>query len=140
MRVYQKTKIKETGITLAEVGTLGVGMVAAKKFLDFETMFPNVDKEKFFIKHQGGVKFVAFAAAAAWVQNPWAKLFFIGLSLEGFIREARVLTTNKDGVSFFGQIGKTTGQDNAMNQAMLDAARFHPLRRPTSTPRWTARS
>lgn len=124
VKTHGKEKLKVTGITMAEVGTLAVGTVAAKKFLDFEVMFPNVDKEKFFIKHQGLVKFVAFAGAAAWVENPWAKLFLIGLSLEGFIREARVITTNKEGVSFFGQIGKATGANgNAMNQAMLDAAR-----------------
>lgn len=125
MKYNFKSKMKATGMTLAEVGTMGAGMIAARKFLDFETLFPNADKEAWYIKYQGGVKLVIGAVAAAHIPNPWLKLLFIGVAGEGFIRTARQVTMNKEGVSFFEQIGKkrTGAAATDDDQKMLDAAR-----------------
>jgi hypothetical protein len=117
-----KPMIKKAGTTAAEVGVIGGAMILTKKFLDFEVIFPNVKKENFLIAHQGGVKLLIGAAGAVMVKNVWLKLAFVGMAVEGFIREARVLTTNKEGVAFFGQIGQTN-EISEEDQSLLDAAR-----------------
>lgn len=122
-----KDMAKHTGMTLLEVGDVGVGMIASKKFLDFEKIFPNADKEGFFIKNQGAVKFIGGALGAAYVKNPWVKLFLFGIALEGGITAARKFTTNKEGVAFFEMIGRSNGSSsNDDAQRMLDAARSAP--------------
>jgi len=119
---------KHAGMTVAEVAVVGGSMLLTTKFLDFETLFKNqiakdpTYKDKWFIKHQGAIKLVAGATAAAYVKNPWLKLLFIGVAANGFIQEARVLTAKDDGTNFFNQIG-----NSEMDRALRAAATGKPL-------------
>lgn len=107
---------KKAGMTVAEVGVVGGSMLLTTKFLDFEILFKNqiekdpTYKDKWFIKHQGAIKLVAGAAAAAYIQNPWLKLVAIGVAANGFIQEVRVLTAKDDGTNFFNQIGNNQSE------------------------------
>lgn len=124
-----KDHAKVAGYTVAEVAVVGGSMLLTKKFLDFETLFKNqiaADpkyKDKFWMKHEGGIKLVAGALAASYVKNPWLKMVLIGVAVGGFIQEVRVLTTKADGSSFFDQIGQPKmGADNSLDQMMKEAA------------------
>jgi hypothetical protein len=125
MKKFQD-QAKLVGMTVAEVAVLGGGMIVTKKFLDFNVLFKNqIEKdpkfaEKWFIKHQGAIKLVAGAIGAYYVKNPWVRMLLIGVALEGFVSEVRVLTTNKDGVSFFDKIGQ--GQSD-LDAQLLQAAK-----------------
>lgn len=116
------THAKRAGMTVAEVAVVGGSMLATTKFLDFEILFKNqiekdpTFKDKWYIKHQGAIKLVAGAAAAAYIKNPWLKLVAIGVAANGFIQEVRVLTQKEDGTNFFNQIG------NNMDQRLLELA------------------
>lgn len=113
---------KKAGMTALEVGVVGGSMLATTKFLDFEILFKNqiekdpTYKDKWFIKHQGAIKLVAGAAAAAYIKNPWLKLVAIGVAANGFIQEVRVLTAKEDGTNFFNQIG------NSLDEKLLQLA------------------
>lgn len=104
-------KLKQAGMTAAEIGVVTGSMILTKKFLDFNMLFKNkIAKdpkfsESFIIKHQGGVRFGLGLAAAVYFQNPWVKLIFLGVAAEGAITEIRTLTTDSTGVSFFDKIG-----------------------------------
>ena len=106
-----KEKGKVIAMTGAEIGVLGGSMILTKKFLDFEVLFKNAIakdpayKDKWYIKHQGGVKFGAGLIAASFISNPWLKMIALGVALEGFISEVRTVTTDKEGVAFFDKIG-----------------------------------
>ena len=129
-----KEKGKMALMTGAEIGTVGASMLLTKKFLDFNTLFKNqITKdpkyaEKWFIKHQGAVKFGAGILAAIHVQNPWLRLAFIGVAVVGFIEETRVLTTQKDGTNFFDQIGAAK---NKVTDAELYEAAMRAGQNPT---------
>lgn len=122
--------VKVTGITLGEITVLGGSMLATKKFLDFNTLFKkNIEKdpafaERWFIQHQGAIKFVGFALAASFVKNPWIKIALLGASAVGFIEEVRVLTKDSKGVSFFDAIGQQSAISNMsdLDQRMKEAA------------------
>lgn len=127
MKAKFKSIGKKTFMTAAEVGVIGGGMIITKKFLDARTIFAKqIEKdpsfaEKYFVKHQGAVKLIAGGAAATMVKNPWLKLVFIGVALEGFISEARTLSTNKTtGVALFESIG---AEKTDIDREMLEAAR-----------------
>jgi hypothetical protein len=124
-----KEKGKLAMMTAAEVGTVGVSMLVTKKFLDFNTLFKNqiakdpTYADKWFIKHQGAIKFGAGIIAAIHVDNPWLRLAFIGVAVVGFIEETRVLTTDKDtGESFFDKIGKGKGNYRVSDEELYQAA------------------
>lgn len=118
-----KAVAKHGAITTGEVAVMGTSMILTKKFLDARVLFAkHIEKDpafadKWYIKHQGAVKVVGGAIAATMIKNPWIRMIAIGIALEGFITEARVLTTNKEtGVSFFESIG-TADIDAEMLQA-----------------------
>lgn len=120
-----KSQAKITAMTLGEVGVVGGSMILTSKFLDFNVLFKNqiaADPNyanKFHIKHQGAIKLVVGALAAAHIKNPWLKLLAIGVAVEGFIREVRVLTTDSAGTAFFDKIGNSNSQQNAEADARL---------------------
>lgn len=100
-------------LTGGEIGVLGGSMILSKKFLDFNQLFKNkiaadpTFADKWYIKHQGAIKVGIGLIGATFIKNPWVKLIFIGIALEGFITEVRVLTTDAAGNAFFDKIGKT---------------------------------
>lgn len=131
---------KIAGMTMAEVGVLGGGMIVTSRFLDFNVIFKNqiaADPNyvnKWHMKHQGAIKLVVGALAAAYIKNPWLKLLAIGVAVEGFIREARVLTTDSAGTSLFDKIGNTQrDQENAAADARLaELARAYEVQGPAN--------
>lgn len=129
-----KSIAKRGMMTVAEVGVVGTSMLLTTKFLDFEILFKNqiakdpTYKDKWFIRHQGAIKLVAGATAAAYVKNPWLKLLFIGVAANGFIQQVRVLTTQKDGTNFFNQIG-----NSEMDRKLQEAAAGVPLSQQAQT-------
>ena len=118
-----KDAVKVAGMTAGEVAVLGTGMLLTKKFLDFNVLFKKqIEKnpklaDAWYIKHQGIIKIAVGVLAAAYIKNPWLRLLAIGVAAEGFISEVRVISTNKDGVSFFDKIGNKP----QTGQAELDA-------------------
>lgn len=112
MKLQIKAVAKEAGMTALEVGTVAGAMILTKKLLDFNILFKNkiasdpTFAQGFFIKHQGGIRFAAGLAGAAYFKNPWVKLAFIGIAAEGLITEVRALTTDAAGVAFFDKIGQ----------------------------------
>ena len=122
-----ETIARRGSMTVAEVAVVGGSMLFTTKFLDFETLFKNqiekdpTYKDRWFIRHQGAIKLVAGATAAAYVKNPWLKLLFIGVAANGFIQQTRVLTTQKDGTNFFNQIGNRNLSE--MDNKLLAAAK-----------------
>lgn len=134
MKYNFKEKAKVAGMTVAEVGVLTGGIILTKKFLDFNTLFKNkiaadpTFADQWYIKHQGAIKMVVGALAAAHVSNPWLKLLCIAVAVEGAITEARVLTTDEAGVSFFDKIGRASNnsyaeENSRADQILLDLAR-----------------
>ncbi len=111
---------KHAAYTGGEVAVLTGGIILTKKFLDFKVLFKKKIEqdptyaEKFHIKHQGLIKLGVGSVAACFIKNPWLRMLAIGVAVEGAITEARLLTTDKEGVSFFDQIG-------ADDQASIDA-------------------
>lgn len=87
------------------LGTAGV--IAGQKFLDFKTLFPNVDPNKFFIKHEGVIKVGGVVVALAVFKNlpEWAKYLLIGVAIQGGIKAVRTYTKNPEGKAFVDQIG-----------------------------------
>ena len=132
MKYNFKEKAKVAGMTVAEISVLTGTIVLTKKFLDFNVLFKNkiaadpTFANKWYIKHQGAIKLVGGALAAAHVDNPWLKLLFIGVAIEGAITELRTVTTDDAGVSFFDKIGRNPANDAANAQAdaiLIDMAR-----------------
>jgi len=125
-----KEKGKVIAMTAGEVGVVTGGMIMAAKFLDFNTLFKNqIAKDpkyadKWFIKHQGAIKFIGGLAIAAFMPNPWLKLLFLGVAAEGLLRQVRVFSTMKDGTNWLDKIGKgaNTGQNTSqIDQELRDA-------------------
>lgn len=84
-----------------------VGVVGAQKFLDFKTMFPNVDPNKFFIKHEGAIKLGGVVLTLSmWKNCPeWLRWILIGVAIQGGIKATRQYTMNAAGTAFVEQIG-----------------------------------
>lgn len=105
-----KAKAKMAAITAAEVGVMGGSMLLSQKFLSFDVIFKNqiaadpTYKDKWFIKHQGAIKFAAGVLGAIYIPNPWLKLVAVGVAINGLVQEVRVLTM-KDGEYTFDAIG-----------------------------------
>lgn len=124
MKANFKTALKHTGSAVKDVAIIGGGMILTKKFLDAKVLFAKqIEKDpayadKFYIKHQGALKLIGGSLAAGMVKNPLLKLALVGVAIEGFISEARTLSTNKDGVAMFESIGDSSEVD----QEMLEAA------------------
>lgn len=83
------------------------GVVAAQKFFDFKTMFPNVKPDNVVIKHEGLVKVGAVVVTlAVWKDCPdWLKWMLIGVAVQGGIKAVRQYTMNKEGKAIMEQIG-----------------------------------
>lgn len=83
------------------------GIIASQKFLDAKTFFPNVDPNKWFIKHEGAIKVGGvLVTLALWKKCPeMVKWLLIGIAIQGAIKETRVLTMSKEGKAFVDQIG-----------------------------------
>lgn len=129
-KIQLKYKLKEAGMTAAEVGVVAGSMILTKKFLDFNQLFKNkiasdpTFANGFIMKHQGGVRFAIGLGGAVFIKNPWIKLAFIGIALEGLITEVRTLTTDETGVAFFDKIGYAG--NSTTDQQLLDmAARYN---------------
>lgn len=121
-----KAVAKHTGITVGEVGVIGFSTILTAKFIDARVLFKKQIEadptyaDKWYIKHQGALKLLGGAIGASMIKNPWLKMVFIGIALEGFITESVVLTKNKDtGVSFFDKIGAS---EDEINAEMMKAA------------------
>jgi hypothetical protein len=100
------------------VGLIGAGMIASAKFLDFKTLAPNVDPNKWFMKHEGALKFGGVVITLAiWKKCPeWIKFILWGVAAQGFVKEVRTLTMNAEGKSFFEAIGNG-GYDKDIEEA-----------------------
>lgn len=114
-----KAIAKNAGKNSIELLALGGGVIATQKFLDFKTLFPNVDPNKVWMKHEGVVKILgAIVTLSMFEKMPsWAKALIMGVAVQGFIKEVRVLTMNAEGESFVKQIG-----DGDYNQQIQDLA------------------
>lgn len=132
MKARFKDLAKAGGMTAAEVAVVGVSTLATKKFLDFRMIFKNqiaknpAFENNFIIRHQGLFKFGLGVAGAIFIKNPWVRMISLGVALEGFISEARVLTTPKGGAAFFDAIGQSAvqaGQMSELDRELLEAAR-----------------
>lgn len=125
MKIQWKAVAKTGAITIGEVAVLTGSIVLTKKFVDFNTLFKKqIDAdpkyaEKFHIKHQGLIKIGAGVIGATLIKNPWLKMVFIGIAIEGAITEARVLMTDSAGISFFDKIGA-----DDIDKEMIEAAKL----------------
>lgn len=110
-------------MTAGEIGVVGGSMLMSQKFLDFNILFKNqiaADPkyaQKWFIKHQGGIKFAIGVLAAINIKNPWLRLLAFGVAANGLVQEVRVLAT-KDGQPMFDRIGQ-----NELDKKLLQAAK-----------------
>src|SRR6185295_402269 len=97
------------------------GIIAAQKFLDAKTLLPNQDPNKWFMKHEGAIKFGGvIITLAIWKKcPPLVKYLLWGLAIQGAIKEARTLTMNDQGVAAFTQIG-SMGEYDAAIQKMAE--------------------
>lgn len=125
MKYNFQEKAKMAGMTSLEIGVVGGSMLLSQKFLDFNVIFKNQiakDPEytkKWFMKHQGGVKFAVGVLAAIHISNPWLRLLAFAVAANGLIQEVRVLAT-KDGAPMFDKIG-TSDFDKRLVQAAQSA-------------------
>lgn len=97
------------------IGLGTAGCIIGQKFFDFKTMFPQVDPNKWYMKHEGAIKVGGVLVTfMIWKNMPsWAKYLLIGLAIQGAIKEVRVLTMGDNGKAFVDQIGA-----NNMDEAM----------------------
>ncbi len=97
---------KNLGRSAMDVGVVGISMLASRKFLDFDVIFKNQPADSMVRKSGGYIKGIGGIILAGMVKNPILKNFLYGVALDGFVRVARQLTTNKEtGESFFTAIG-----------------------------------
>jgi hypothetical protein len=96
------------------------GIIGAQKFIDFRTIFPKVDPNEWYIKHQGGIKFGgALVTLAMWKKMPVIMKWLLwGIAIQGAIQETKTLTVNKEGKAFFDGIG--AGEYNKEMEEMAD--------------------
>lgn len=111
-------------ISAGEVAVIGTSMILSKKFLDFNTLFKNkiaadaTFVNKWYMKHEGAIKFVAGVAAATFIpaKYPWLRIVALGVAAGGFIQEVRFWTTDAAGNAFFDKVG--AADDSAENEEM----------------------
>ena len=119
------THAKKAGMTIAEVGVVTGGALLTTKFLEFTTLFKDqIAKDptmidKWYIKYQAPIKLVAGAGIAAYIKNPWAKLAFIGMAVNGAIGTVRLATAKADGTNFFGPMGALSAEDQKLLNSAL---------------------
>jgi len=122
MKYNFKEKSKMAFMTAGEITVVGGSMLLSQKFLDFNVLFKNqiakdpAYTEKWFIKHQGAIKFAVGVIAAIHIQNPWLRLLAFGVAANGLVQEVRVLAV-KDGAPMFDKIGQN------LDEKLLQAAR-----------------
>lgn len=89
------------------IGLITAGVIGSQKFFDFKAMFPNVDPNKWYIKHEGAIKVGGVLVTfMIWKKMPsWAKYLLMGIAIQGAIKEIRVLTMGDNGKAFVDQIG-----------------------------------
>lgn len=110
-------------MTAAEIGVVGGSMLLTQKFLDFNVIFKNqIAKNpdyvnRWWIRHQGAVKFAVGVLAAVHIDNPWLRLLAFGVAANGLVQEVRVLAV-KDGAPLFDKIGQ-----NDLDAKLLQAAK-----------------
>lgn len=115
--------VKTAGKTGLEVAIVGGSMIATKHLLDFNKIFKKkiADDpkfaESFVIKHQGAIRLGAGLIGAAYFKNPYLKLMFLGIAVEGFITEARQLTKDASGNSAIEQIGGAPSDQDLLEVA-----------------------
>jgi hypothetical protein len=134
MKYNFKAQGKMLLMTGAEIGVLGTGMLLTKKFLDFNTLFKDqiakdpTYADKWFVKHQGAIKFGVGLLAAIHIKNPWLRIGLLSVAAVGFIEEVRVLTAKEDGTNFFNQIGASKSKitDAELFEAAKKAGRTNP--------------
>lgn len=113
MKYNFQAKAKMAGMTALEIGVVGTSMLLSQKFLSFDELFKDkiaadpTYKDKWFIKHQGAIKFAVGVLAAVHIPNPWLRLVAFGVAANGLVQEIRVLTTKEDGTERFEKIGET---------------------------------
>lgn len=123
MKYNFKEKSKMAVMTAAEIGVVGGSMLLSQKFLDFNVLFKNqiardpAYTEKWWMKHQGAIKFAVGVIAAIHIENPWLRLLAFGVAANGLVQEVRVLAT-KDGAPLFDKIGQSD-----LDKKLLEAAR-----------------
>lgn len=123
MKYNFQEKSKMAMMTAGEIAVVGGSMLMSQKFLDFNLLFKNqIAKDpayanKWFIKHQGAIKFSVGVIAAVHIKNPWLRLLAFGVAANGLVQEVRVLAT-KDGQPMFDKIGQ-----NDLDKKLLEAAR-----------------
>lgn len=111
---------KNIGNVAYPIGLTTAGVVAAQKFMDFKTLFPNVAPDKFFIKHEGAIKVGGVIVTfMMWKNMPdYMRWLLIGVAVQGGIKAVRQYTTGSNGKSFVDQIGA----DDEYNAAIQAAA------------------
>lgn len=121
-----KSIAKKAAMTVAEGAVVTGGILLTTKFLDFNTLFKDqiakdpAFADKWFVKYQAPIKLVAGAALATYVTNPWAKLAFFGLALNGAIGTVRLATSKADGTNFFQQVGNSKMIDQKLKEYAMN--------------------
>lgn len=122
MKYNFKEKGKMAVMTGLEIGVVGGSMLLSQKFLDFNVIFKNqiaadpTYVDKWYIKHQGAVKFAVGVLAAIHISNPWLRLLAFGVAANGLVQEIRVLAV-KDGQPMFDKIGASDFDKKLLNAA-----------------------
>ena len=128
---FEKT-LKDIAWTEAEVIAVGAGMIVSSKFLNDKKLFKkHYDQNPdffegsrhgapFMIKWSGAIKAGGAIFASTHIKNPWAKLFLLGVALQGTVQQAKVLTFDeKTGKS---RIGAGEGSTDSEALKKLDDA------------------
>lgn len=139
------THLKSAAWTGAEVGAVIVGGIAATEILDHRKIFKDVlaknpgwvvggrEGADFMIRHWGAIKAGGACLAATYVQNPWLKLFLMGIAVQGGLEELRVLTWDKNkqdyrysmqGVDYTGAAGDAAALDAELKK-LSEQYRIH---------------
>ena len=104
-----KARLKNLGKTaVKDATTVGItlgGLLASRKFLDFQTIFKNQPEDSFMRKNEGPIKLIGGVLAIGMIKNPMIKALAIGMALDGGVMTIRNMTRDKDtGESFFPAI------------------------------------
>lgn len=133
-----KFNLQQMGKNLSEPGAqmavMTASILAAQKFADVKKIFPNVDPEKWYIKHQGLLKVGGvLITMAMWNKMPKeVRWILMGLAIQGAIQAAVQYTKGETGESFFQQIGNnnqriaTDEEMEAAAKEILDATNQYP--------------
>jgi hypothetical protein len=129
-----KDLLKVAQTSAIPIGLVLTGAIATQKFANFKTLFPNVDPENPFIKHEGLVKVGGVVVALTLTggfgpQNKkipmWAQWLMIGVALQGGIKAVRTYTANDAGVAFVDALGRqsTDAEMEAAANYVINQAR-----------------